>query len=355
MAVNTRSADLMGWCAFLLGIGVVVFAIAVTCHSYIPCPFWDEWVVVADIGSGKGPTHLAWLWSQQNEHRLAIPRLLVWLDLVAFHGRNVSLFIEILGVQVLHWAALCFVVERFTRAPVSVKRSIQGLFGFCLFHPNQLENFTWAFQIGFVLPFALATLALILIAFFSRWRRPVLAVIIAGGMPILAALNLAGGLVIGPVVVGIAWCKRTRAWVGAMLTAIWFASAAGYLYGYHRAGTDLPPCAAILQGRKLFLYVLTYFGASWTRLLPHKERLIAFASILIFAAILGRALRRRRGGRLGFGMVAPRRMRIDDSDCATDCLWANSIWRGAGLCRAISDPCDDLLGCAWVAFAAAGV
>jgi hypothetical protein len=281
--------------------------------------------------------------------------LLVWLDLVAFHGRNVSLFIEILGVQVLHWAALCFVVERFTRAPVSVKRSIQGLFGFCLFHPNQLENFTWAFQIGFVLPFALATLALILMAFFSRWRRPVLAVIIAGGMPILAALNLAGGLVIGPVVVGIAWCKRTRAWVGAMLTAIWFASAAGYLYGYHRAGTDLPPCAAILQGRKLFLYVLTYFGASWTRLLPHKERLIALASILIFAAILGRALRRRRGGRLGFGMVAPRRKRIDDSDCATDCLWANSIWRGAGLCRAISDPCDDLLGCAWVAFAAAGV
>lgn len=149
----------MGWCAFLLGIGVVVFAIAVTCHSYIPCPFWDEWVVVADIGSGKGPTHLAWLWSQQNEHRLAIPRLLVWLDLVAFHGRNVSLFIEILGVQVLHWAALCFVVERFTRAPVSVKRSIQGLFGFCLFHPNQLENFTWAFQIGFVLPFALANVS----------------------------------------------------------------------------------------------------------------------------------------------------------------------------------------------------
>lgn len=50
------------------------------------------------------------------------------------------------------------------------------------------------------------------------------------------------------------------------------------------AGKEAVPLRTYLFRRKL------------TRLLPHKERLIAFASILIFAAILGRALRRRRGG-----------------------------------------------------------
>jgi hypothetical protein len=277
----------------LIGVGVVLFAIAITIRCYMPCPFWDEWIVVDAIAKGNGPRNWAWLWSQQNEHRVVVQRFLVWLDLFGFGGKNVSLFVEIIVVQLFHLAAICFVVERFTALPVFLKRSIQGLFAFGLFHPNQAENFTWAFQIGFVLPFALGTVALIVVAFFSRWGRPRVAVAIAAVIPMMASMNLAGGLLIGPTVITIGYLKRLSAGAMLILTAASFVSGFAYLYGYHRSGTDLSPVNELLRGKDLLVYVLTYFGASWTRLMPHKERIIAFISIIAFLALFIRSVRKR--------------------------------------------------------------
>lgn len=249
--------------------------------------------VVETIAKGKGLLNWAWLWSQQNEHRLAVPRLMVWLDLYGFGGKNISLFVEIIAVQCFHWLAICFVVQRFTQLPGFLKRSIQGLFAFCLFHPNQMENFTWAFQIGFVLPFMLGTIALIVIAFIARWKSPPPAIAIAGLLPIAAGLNLSGGLLIGPVALLIAWRKRISARLIVTFAAIYFASCVAYLWGYHRAATDLSPFSELSRGKDLIVYVLTYFGASWTRLLPHKERITAFLSILAFLMLLVKAVRKR--------------------------------------------------------------
>lgn len=294
-AVRFKRADeALSLCVLLLGLGVIVFAIAITIRCYMPCPFWDEWAVVEAIAKGKGPGSWAWLWSQQNEHRLAIPRLLVWLDLFGFGGKNISLFAEIIVVQCLHWLTICFVIERFTGLPVFLRRSIQGLFAFCLFHPNQLENFTWAFQIGFVLPFTLGTVALIIVAFISRWRRKHLAIVFASLLPIVAGLNLAGGLLIGPAVLAVAYLKRISAGLTVTFAAIYLVSAIAYLFGYRRSATDLSPLSELSRCKDLLVYVLTYFGASWTRLLPHKERIVAFISITAFLALFIKALRKRR-------------------------------------------------------------
>jgi hypothetical protein len=156
---GNQAKHALGLCVLLLGLIVIAFAIAITARCYMPCPFWDEWAVIEAIAKGKGPTSWAWLWSQQNEHRVAVPRLVVWLDVYGFGGKNISLFIESVAIQCFHWLAIGFVVERFTDLPRFLKRSIQGSFAFCLFHPNQIENFTWAFQIGFVLPFTVGTVA----------------------------------------------------------------------------------------------------------------------------------------------------------------------------------------------------
>jgi hypothetical protein len=290
---ENRANGVLGLYILVLGFGVIAFAIAITVRCYMPCPFWDEWAVIEAISRGNGPTSWGWLWSQQNEHRLAIPRLMVWLDLYGFGGKNISLFVEILAVQCFHWLAICFVVERFSELPVFMKRSMQGLFAFCLFHPNQIENFTWAFQICFVLPFTLGTAALILVSFLSRWKRPGIAMIFAGFLPIVAGLNLAGGLVTGPAVLVIAWLKRVSASLIVTFAAIYFASCLAYLWGYHRSATDLSPLSELSRDKDLFVYVLTYFGASWTRLLPHKERTIAFISIVGFLALFFRAVRKR--------------------------------------------------------------
>lgn len=78
------------------------------------------------------------------------------------------------------------------------------------------------------------------------------------------------------------------------LCASCFASWLLYLYGYHRSGSDLSVLQEAARSKDLFVYVLTYFGASWTLLLPHKERFIALVSLVVLTALLISALRRRR-------------------------------------------------------------
>jgi hypothetical protein len=60
------------------GIGVLLFAIALTVRAYMPCAWADEWGVIADIAQNGGHWSWAWLWSQHSEHRIAIPRLGLW-------------------------------------------------------------------------------------------------------------------------------------------------------------------------------------------------------------------------------------------------------------------------------------
>lgn len=272
---------------------MVIFCLALIVCAYTPCPFWDEWVVIDQISKGNGPQSWHWLWAQQNEHRIVLTRLLIWVDLYIFGGRNVSLFVETFLLQTLHLISLCWIVERYTNELAFVKRSIQGLFAFALFHPNQLENFTWSFQVSFVFPFVLGTLALIAVAFFHRWKHLSLVMILVAGAPMVAAMNLAAGLLIGPPVIALAIVRRLPRRFIVGLSGAWIMSTGTYLYGYHRMGSDLPFYVVLTHVKGIFVYVLTYFGASWTEILPHKERTIAFFSLLIYVGILIRRLKRR--------------------------------------------------------------
>ena len=271
---------------------VAVVALCVRC--YIPCPFWDEWALLNPIAQGAGFTSWHWLWSQHNEHRLLMTRLLILLDLRAFGGRNVSLFIEMFAAQVLHWAAICYALERFTDFPSVLKRTVEGVYGFCLFHLNQADNFTWAFQASFVIAFVLATLALLAIAFFEQWRHPMLVAVAVGLTPLAASINVSGGLVIGPVAIAFALWRRLPARYIGIIAVLFLASAAAYLADYHVPPSKLAPSAAFRHPKDLLVYMLTYFGASWTKLLPHKERPICFLSFIALAFLASLAVRRRR-------------------------------------------------------------
>lgn len=211
---------------------------------------------------GKGPLSWAWLWSQQNEHRLAVPRLMVWLDLYGFGGKNISLFVEI----------------------------------------------------------------------------------IAGLLPIATRLNFSGGLLIGPAVLVIGWLKRVSTRVIVTFAAIYFATLFVYLWGYHRSATDLRPLSELSYGKDLLGYVLTYFGASWTRLLPHKERIVASTSLIGFIALFVRAVRKREEvSDFEWFLIGECGLTL-----ATALLTAfGRLQFGAGqaFARPLSNASDDLLGC----------
>ncbi len=291
--VPTGTAVLLSGMVLTLGAAALLCAIALTVRTYMPCPFWDEWAFVNAIASGRGLLSGNWLWSEHNEHRLLVTRLLILADLRLFGGKNVSLFVEMCVIQALHLAAIWYALERFTTFPRYLRRTLQGVFAFCLFHLNQAENLTWAFQVSFVLAFAVATFAFLAIAFFERMQRPLAAVIAVGLAPLMAGLNVAGGLLIGPLAICFALFRRLPARYIVLIGVLFLAGAIGYTTGYKPPDPSHTPLEAISHPKDLFVYVLTYFGASWTRLLPHKERITCFLSLLSFALLSTVAVRRR--------------------------------------------------------------
>ena len=257
----------------------------------MPCPYWDEWAVVSGLVAGNRPWSWGWMWSQHGEHRIALVRLLVAIDYFGFGARSISLTVELFAVQLLHWTVIAYAIQRTPSLPPYLKRILQGVFAFCLFHPNQLENFIWAFQVGFILCFAFGSAAVLAIAFYERWTRPVWYVAFAGLAPILAATNLSGGLLIGLVVVALAIAKRIPRRVVALLVALFTLESLLYLYDYQKLDPTVSPLTWFAHPKEILVYVLTYFGASWTNLLPHKERTMALVGIVAFVWLGARAWR----------------------------------------------------------------
>jgi hypothetical protein len=249
----------------LLAVGAAFLSVALTVRTYMPCPWLDGWGVMADIAGGARPWSWHWLWSQHSEHRIAITRVLIWLDWVAFGGKNLSLFAEIYIVQIMHLAAICYVLERFSDFPKPLKRMLEGVFAFCLFHPYQAQNLTWAFQISFVLPFAVGTVALLAVTFLhkssARWKWPILLGVALA--PILAAASLASGLLVGPAVIALSWAKRRPRGLLFALTAIVPLSILSYFYGYRTAAGHPSPLLTLLHPREIFRYVLVLLDTSW--------------------------------------------------------------------------------------------
>jgi hypothetical protein len=194
----------------LLALAAVCVSIGLCLKTYMRCPFGDEWSVITEIARGRSPLSVRWLWTQHNEHRIAISRLLIWADLFWFGATTKSLFLEIFLVQTCHLGLVVWFVERRTRLDLAVRRTVQGLFAYCLFHPAQQANFTSAFQISFIMPFCITTAALLLLSFYEGLRHQARAGVIIALSPLLAALNMAGSLIAGPVLCAIGLLKGSR-------------------------------------------------------------------------------------------------------------------------------------------------
>lgn len=262
---NPRVESTFSAVMLLLAAIAAIVCISLTVRCYMRCPWLDEWQVIADIGRGASPWSWHWLWSQHGEHRVAMARLLIWLDWAAFGAKNVSLFVETYLVQLVHLGAICYAVERFTEFPKSLKRMLEGVFAFCLFNPYQAQNLTWAFQVSFVLPFAIGTIALLGLAFIervpARWRR--LTLLAIGLAPLFAAMNLAAGLFIGPAGVALACLKRVSRRAILALGTSSLTSFLLYLWGYHSPAGHSSPLQSLVHPGDIVRYVFTLLDTGW--------------------------------------------------------------------------------------------
>lgn len=286
---NPRAESAFSFAMLVLGVTAAIVSVALTIRCYMPCPWLDGWGVLAELGRGAKPWSWGWLWSQHNEHRIALVRLLSWLDWAAFGGKNVSLFLEIYLVQMLQLAAICYVLERCTDFPKSLKRMLEGLFAFCLFHPYQAQNLTWAFQIAFILPFAIGTIALLGVAFIekipARWRG--LLMLGIGLAPMFAAMTLASGLLVGPAAIGLAFLKRISRRELVMLIALSLTSFVFYFWGYRSPSGHPSPFEALRHPGDVDRYVLLVLDTSW------QVFSMAGISIIFLGCSVAAALHRR--------------------------------------------------------------
>ncbi len=133
---------------FLFALIFVTLAIYGAFRNYSPIPFWDMWDgylgFYDKISSGDW---FAW-WSQHNEHRIVLSRILFWLDIRFFHG--LGWFLILANYILLTCIIIIFIkilLEFRSNIPVWVPLFLIVWQVFWI----QKNNLTWGFQSQFFL------------------------------------------------------------------------------------------------------------------------------------------------------------------------------------------------------------
>jgi hypothetical protein len=268
----------------------------------------EDWFMVGPW-VGKEPDLLGWLWSQNNEHRLPLGRL-IYLGLLKVtndfrSGMVLSQLLMATLSLVLVWAMV--------QARNGVHRLSDILFPLALLHLGHWENLMWGWQIQFVSSTFLGglVLALLIYAPTPRLGGSLVVAVSLVLLPLSGANGIAVALGMVPWTVAVAFLQRRTPGSDVRVPIILLAAAAlsvavsiTYFIGYVRPYWS-PPLANPAQ-----LYVATqaYFAmatGTWSRIADGKVALVVL-SILIFGgmvAILAFARRWKSGDARAFGLV----------------------------------------------------
>lgn len=210
-----RAVDLisqfLSWLLLATGVGTAAFMVYLTVLSYSAVPWMDPWFFFYQVDQG----HLSWwklLWVQHNGHRIVFPKLLYLADLEWFHGSSILLLVSSYVVQSLHCAVFLFLMRRLKSFGPVALRSAAGLVLFCLFCPAQREDFIQGWQITYVLPMFLTTLAIAAFAisgrekpssWFSRWILVGWIAALVGGFSLLSGFLIFPMLCVEAIALGL--------------------------------------------------------------------------------------------------------------------------------------------------------
>jgi hypothetical protein len=311
-AQSRTEAQEPGARAFVWGVwGTLTLAAAVLVARYgTVVPVWDDYAIIPAL-VGEQPVTPGWLWEQCNEHRIAVPKLILLVaDRLAGNDVRAGMGLSVATLSALA-AALVALADRF-RGGLRVSDAV---FPLLLLNPGHATNLLWSIQFAFVLPTAVGTAYLIAIAGRASWPGPS-AVALAGlGM---AVLPLCGGtgLVFVPALAawlfGAAWAEARSGRPGAARDAARIALAAGpgltlsalYFRGF-RKPISPESAGGLFDAARTGVQFLAGGGgmaASWAW--PWSGR-VTLGLIALALAVLGRAWVTAPGERPRvFGLVA---------------------------------------------------
>ncbi len=265
-------------------------------------PSWDEWDIVPTM-TGEQPITVGWLWSQHNEHRIPVPRL-VMLALYRLFGPDfrVSMYFNVVSMAAL--AAAMILAARHLRGGLSYS---DAFFPVLLLNWGQGVNLLWGWQLEFFSSTVLAGIVLLLIVL--RGNRPSPGIVLAIGLCLVLLTGCgAHGVALVPalalwllVCAVLRWrSPEARAKRDSLLMLV-TASAALLLVGLYFVGYEKVPYHPISYSHRATLSHAVKFCAlgfspaakSWW-----KFSGVAVLAVLMFtSALLGLAVVRQPGER----------------------------------------------------------
>lgn len=186
-----RNAKLFVWGTWLVMV-IVAFMCLVSYGRNIPLA--EDWFLVKPL-TGNEPHLVSWLWQQNNEHRIPLPRLILLILLKFTNG-------DFRSGMVLNVLTVAFVAA----AAIQVARYLRGgktsyadaFFPIALLNLSNWPNLFWSWQFTQVLPTALTYIIVFILVIQPTLTMP-LAVVIAGASLVALPFCGANGLLLVPV------------------------------------------------------------------------------------------------------------------------------------------------------------
>jgi hypothetical protein len=275
-------------------------------------PSWDDWDMIPVLTRHQ-PVTWDWLWSQHNEHRVPLPRL-VFLGLDRLFGvdMRVTMYFDVLLMAVVAAGMIVTAVRLRGRASAA-----DAFFPMALLSLGQSANLLWGWQLQFFASVTIACLALLAIVRAGTTLTQVRAAQIVGVCAVLLPLCGANGLAMVPALAAwpLALAILPQSWTGAkvargnpVLLALGLTALALtpiYLYHWHRVPYH-PRSQSVIQTLMTALKALTIgLGPATRDIWPLSGLLVlgvigASALLLIRTGSTQVAERTRAGGLLLF-------------------------------------------------------
>jgi hypothetical protein len=249
----------------LLAVLVCVDTALSVIHAYRAVPFGDQWEPVDQYDALlAGRLSFMDIFSQHNEHRIAIPRLFFLVDFLFFHGNNAfniasTFVVQLFSVWILlrlHAAA-----SRPRTAGFTIVAATTVILLLCL---SQYENFIWGFQVQFVGVYAAAAASFWLFAIAAaraREGRPCLAPLSAAMLLLfVATFSMSNGVLAGLVLVAIGLLLRAPRALILAVGAETLALAALYAIHYVPVAGHTPMGYALQHPIEYLEYIAAYLG-----------------------------------------------------------------------------------------------
>ncbi|MGC3974331.1 MAG: hypothetical protein QM771_08135 [Nitrospira sp.] len=247
-------------------LAMLILALVNWAHGSRNVPFSEDWLLVPAL-TGHEPHLGTWLWSQHNEHRVPLPRLMLLVLLTMGQGDfRIGGALNILALGGI--ALLMMETARYVRGGLS--RVADAFFPVAFLHLGHTENMLWTWQITQVLPVILVSV-LMLIAVAGRLPRTTAPTLAAGVCTVLLPLCGANGLLYAPMfafwigyvgIVVVAACsnehiagERWKGWYLVSSSVLTLLLSGLYFVEYHppQYGAEAPTILAALYATLQFI------------------------------------------------------------------------------------------------------